>query len=392
MVFPGKPAWQSLLWLFGILVTTPVTMLLEYVIFEGFDGTRWPPAVMFTGGSVAAVVLLIAPRLGPRALPAAAIGAAVISAAVYYPAYDAEGWKERPDLGLLLLTPTAALLILLGLVVWRAEKRWAVATGVVVSAVVVAQPAIGRGKLTEMVIGFLLVCCVTLSCTIGLAARLARRARQRQIEHERLIQRTDFARDLHDFVGHHVTGMVVQARGAQAIAKRSPQQALDALDSIAEAGAEAMESLHRMVGLLRADDGGTTAPPITIDEISTMVERFNRGPGPEARLRLPDSTDGIPADVGTTAHRVALEGLTNVRKHGRNVTTVRIDVERAESELVVRVGDDGEVGKISGSGFGLRGLRDRVAEVGGEFEDGPAPTGGWLLAARMPLPSNGGTA
>ncbi|GAA3354022.1 hypothetical protein [Saccharopolyspora gregorii] len=99
MVFPGKPAWQSLLWLFGILVTTPVTMLLEFVIFEGFDGTRWPPAVMFTGGSVAAVVLLIAPRLGPRALPAAAIGAAVISAAVYYPAYDARGWPERPTSG-----------------------------------------------------------------------------------------------------------------------------------------------------------------------------------------------------------------------------------------------------------------------------------------------------
>lgn len=391
MVFPGKPPWQSLLWLSGIVLATPVTMLLEYVIFEGFDGVRWPPAVMYTGGAIAALVLLIAPRLGPRALPAATIGAAVVAAAAYYPAYDAEGWKERPDLACLLLTPTLALLILLGLVVWRSRKRWVVAAVVIVTASVVAQPAIGRGRLTELVLAFLLLCCVALSCTIGLAARLARRARLRQIEHERLLQRTDFARDLHDFVGHYVTGMVVQARGAQAIAKRSPQQALDTLDGIAEAGTEAMESLHRMVGLLRAEDGVTTAPLATIDEISTMVERFDRGPGPDARLRLPESTDGIPADVGTTAHRVVLEGLTNVRKHGRNVTAVRIDVERADSELVVRVGDDGTVGKISGSGFGLRGLRDRVAEVGGEFEDGPLPTGGWGLEARMPLPSNGGS-
>lgn len=387
MFFPGKPAWQSALWLLGVLLATPVLMLLDSVIYEGFDDTGWPVAVLLSGGAVGAVVLLISPRLAPRPLAAATITSALLAAAVYYPV----SWEDRPDLACLLLTPTAALLVLLGLVVWRADKRWVVATALVVIAVVVAQPATGRGRLTELVIAFLLLCCVVLSCTMGLAARLARRARLREIEHERLVQRTDFARDLHDFVGHYVTGMVVQARGAQAIAERSPQQALATLDSIAEAGTEAMESLHRMVGLLRSEDEATTAPLATIDEISALVERFDRGPGPDARLQLRGSTDGIPPGVGSTAHRVVLEGLTNVRKHGRNVTTVRINVERSDSEVVVRVVDDGAVGKISDKGFGLRGLRDRIAEVGGEFEDGPAPEGGWALRARMPLPSKGGT-
>lgn len=392
VLFPGKSAWQSALWLCGIVLATPALMLLEHVIYEGFDGARWPPAVIMSTGPIAAVALLIAPRAGARSLPGVTIAVAVIVAAVYYTAYRPGESQDRPDAALAVLTPTAALLILLGLVVWRAEKRWVAAAAVVVIPVVVAQPAIGRGKLTELVIAFLLLCCVVLSCTIGLAARLARRARLREIEHERLLQRTEFARDLHDFVGHYVTGMVVQARGAQAIAARSPQQALDTLDGIAEAGTEAMESLHRMVGLLRAEDGPTTAPLATIDEIATMVERFNRELGPDARLALRGSTEGIPPAIGSTAHRIVLEGLTNVRKHGQHVTTVRIDVQRADSELLVRVGDDGAVGKMPGSGFGLRGLRDRVAEVGGEFEDGPCAEGGWALEARMPLPSNGGTA
>ncbi|MGW1682527.1 sensor histidine kinase [Saccharopolyspora sp. NPDC002376] len=386
MFFPGKAAWQSTLWLLGILLATPVLMLLDYVIYEGFDETSWPVPVLMSAGAVGAVVLLIAPRLGPRELATATLATAVLAAAVYYPV----NWDDRPDVACALLTPTAVLLVLLGLVVWRAEKRWVVTTTLIVTVTVVAQPAIGRGRLTELVIAFLLLCSVVLSCTIGLAARLARQARLREIEHERLVQRTDFARDLHDFVGHYVTGMVVQARGAQAIAERSPQQALATLDSIAEAGTEAMESLHRMVGLLRAEDTATTAPLATLDEIATLVERFNRGPGPDARLQLRGSTDRIPPETSSTAHRVALEGLTNVRKHGRDVTTVRIDVERSDSKVVVRVGDDGTVGKISDKGYGLRGLRDRIAEVGGEFEHGPDPAGGWVIQARLPLPSNGG--
>jgi len=94
--------------------------------------------------------------------------------------------------------------------------------------------------------------------------------------------------------------------------------------------------------------------------------------------------------VGLTAYRVVQEALTNARRHGGDRVEVVLEVEG--EELVVQVHDDGKGGSAAGSGtpgFGLTGLQERVAAVGGRAAAGPAPEGGFTVRAVLPLRPGG---
>ena len=102
-------------------------------------------------------------------------------------------------------------------------------------------------------------------------------------------QRAEFARDLHDFIAHHVTGIVVQAQGARFIAEQDPQRVLLALEQIEQAGAETMASMRRMVGVLRdpqAPPDAPLAPVAGVAELAPLLDQFNGAGGPVARLHV----------------------------------------------------------------------------------------------------------
>ena len=166
--------------------------------------------------------------------------------------------------------------------------------------------------------------------SIGLGMRLLLADRRRQAAALRLEQRTEFARDLHDFVAHHVTGIVVQAQGAHAIADRRPELVPPALQRIEQAGSEALTSMRHMVGMLRDTDGEVALTPLAgIGEVRSLVEEFSAVGGARARLDLEGTFDDLPVEVTTTAHRVVMEALTNVRKHAHGCTEVRVRVDRS---------------------------------------------------------------
>ena len=132
-------------------------------------------------------------------------------------------------------------------------------------------------------------------------------------------QRAEFARDLHDFIAHHVTGIVVQAQGAQFVAEQDPKRVLLALEQIEQAGAETMASMRRMVGVLRDPQARPDAPLAPI----AGVRRAGRAGGaaspaaggPLARLHVDGDVHGLPVEVSTSAYRVVMEALTNMRQH-----------------------------------------------------------------------------
>src|SRR5439155_20087375 len=119
-------------------------------------------------------------------------------------------------------------------------------------------------------------------------------------------QRAEFARDLHDFIAHHVTGIVVQAQGARIVAADDPQRAIAALEQIERAGVETMASMRRMVGVLRAMDAEPDAPiaPLAgVVDLPTLVEGFTAaGPLP-ARLHVVGDVGQLPVEVGSSAYR-----------------------------------------------------------------------------------------
>jgi signal transduction histidine kinase len=95
---------------------------------------------------------------------------------------------------------------------------------------------------------------------------------------------------------------------------------------------------------------------------------------------------GLPPEVCLAAFRIAQEAVTNVVRHS-GADSCRIRVDRGEQEVTVEVDDRGRGGTPRpGSGFGLAGMRERAALLGGTLEAGPLPGGGFRVTARLPLP------
>ncbi|PKK15170.1 sensor histidine kinase [Thermomonospora sp. CIF 1] len=227
---------------------------------------------------------------------------------------------------------------------------------------------------------------------IGLYLRALDARRARALVEARRQERLALARDLHDFVAHHVTGIVVQAQAARFTARsgaaQSPEQLEAMLESIERAGTEALASMRRMVGLLRDDgDGsphGQARSARGLDRLAELVAAFT---DPPASLVLDPRVRDLPPEVAATVHRIVQEALTNVRKHAADATAVHVSVRRFPEGVEVAVRDDGRGGErhLPGGGFGLVGLAERAEALGGRLRAGPGPGGGWEVVAFLPI-------
>lgn len=230
----------------------------------------------------------------------------------------------------------------------------------------------------------------TAAVGAGLSLRLLDARARGVAEQVRRDERLELARELHDVVAHHITGMVVQAQGAQVVARRNPEQVGEYLGEMEAAGTEALAAMRRVVGLLRDADDAAPASPGP-EGLGALVERFRRQ-GPEVRLSPPDggADAGWPPEVTTTVYRVAREALTNVLRHAPGARSVTVAVEQGAGCVTVEVADDAPAAPARHphrGGYGLIGMRERVESLGGSLSAGPRPGGGWSVSATLPVPT-----
>ncbi|WP_100447576.1 sensor histidine kinase [Glycomyces xiaoerkulensis] len=229
---------------------------------------------------------------------------------------------------------------------------------------------------------------MAMSTVVGFGAYLRgldRLRRETQAEVRRA-ERMELAREMHDFVAHHVTGMVVLAQAAQ-VTDTDPRRSFAGIE---EAGLAALASMRRMVKMLRAEDAGAGVNPLgDLSQIEELVDRFSREGTDASCFISPDLADRVAPEIAATAHRVVRESLTNVRKHAQDARQVRVVVAAAGSGGVeVSVRDDGRAarGRLAetGAGMGLVGLGERVDAVGGRLRAEPRPEGGWEVGVWLP--------
>jgi signal transduction histidine kinase len=125
-------------------------------------------------------------------------------------------------------------------------------------------------------------------------------------------------------------------------------------------------------------------------DLQRLVESGSHGVPTSLRLDLPPD---LPHEVGRSALRLIQESLTNVGKHAAGVTEALVLAEVVGKELHIRVLDDGreQVDRPAGGsgGYGLVGMRERVALLHGRLTTGRGPDGGWRVEAWLPLEANG---
>ena len=197
--------------------------------------------------------------------------------------------------------------------------------------------------------------------------------------------RAEVARELHDVVAHSLSVIVVQAEGAKALATKKPEAAIEALDVIARTGRSSIEEMRRIVSLLRGGSDADFGPSPSLPQIPEMVAKA----GPRITLEMPEELPPVPESLGLTVFRVVQESVTNFLKHA-GPTAQAIATITCEPEAIdIRVTDDGVGVQASteGRGAGVRGMRERVAAMGGTFKAGPRTGGGYEVKVRLPLPS-----
>ncbi|GGO82463.1 sensor histidine kinase [Wenjunlia tyrosinilytica] len=348
---------------------------------------------VLTGALFAAVVLI--PGRLPLRWRAGIVGAA--SWAVTFAVVPGDSWARFSTWGML---ETAVLLWVLMLTVRRVQPpQLAMAEGALLSTAVIVMPLRIIAGTEALTFSFLLTFVVAAAIGLALYLRVLDARRIRAVDAVRQSERLELARDLHDFVAHHVTGIVVQAQAARTVGATSPQEVEPLLASIEQAGAEALASMRRLVQVLREDERTVARPAEGFTELTALTTEFSRT-GPYVSLRVAEAARGarLAPEVTTSAHRVVQEALTNVRRHAPSAASVLVRIGLVAGCLEVTVCNDapahgGHRGAPTGGhgGFGLVGLRERVEAVGGNLRAGPLPQGGWEVAARLPVLSMTGS-
>ncbi|MEU5909520.1 histidine kinase [Micromonospora sp. NPDC047527] len=373
---------------FGLLALFDLTVSAT----DGLGITALVLLLVSMGLAVATVPLwLPVHRLGSHRLPLAALALATVSLAVTAMLVVLTGgtvfartWGLAESAGLIGVVFVVSR--------WGAP-RFALWAAMAAGLAVAAMPLrIGTDSLL-VIFGLLQALAAVAAAGVGLYLRVIAAGRDRAIALVRAEQRAEFARDLHDFIAHHVTGIVVQAQGARFVAEQDPRRVIVALEQIERAGAETMASMRRMVGILRNPDAPPDAPlaPLAgVTDLAPLLSGFNGTASAPARLHVDGDLEGLPVEVSTSAYRVVMEGLTNTRQHAPDARSVDVSVRRTPDWLLVRVADDGATPRTAparGHGFGLLGLTERVRALDGTITAGPGVGGGWVLDAAFPLRS-----
>ncbi|MDT0278278.1 sensor histidine kinase [Blastococcus goldschmidtiae] len=219
----------------------------------------------------------------------------------------------------------------------------------------------------------------------------AARARAREEELARVealaAERRRIAREMHDVVGHAVTLMLLHTDAAQAGLRGREPATAQALDVVLRTGRTALDDLHRVLRLLRdpAEDNRSAGGPGTVAAIADLADAA-RGAGRDVVLTVDGAVRVLPAAVEATAYRIVQESLTNALKHAP-AARIEVALRFGERALEIEVADDGAGDcRTGGGGFGLAGIRERVALFDGRLTAGPRAHGaGWSTRAELPV-------
>ncbi|MGW8888409.1 sensor histidine kinase [Streptomyces sp. NPDC055749] len=312
-------------------------------------------------------------------------------------------WRRTRPLAMVKLAFGSVILLQVASLVAAPREPVGLDTGAVVLVLVYALPRWGSGR--EIVLGgaVILAACTLVTVTdetpvvekvagfvflllngvVGAAVRFRVTARERQLDQVRSREREQLARELHDTVAHHVSAMVIIAQAGRVLAGADPSAAVEALEGVEEEGARTLEEMRAMVATLRNRGAGAElAPPAGVADL----ERLVRTPGGRLRvdLGLDGELDALPPAVDAAVYRIVQESVTNAMRHAVDATEVVVRVTAERHTVRVSVRDNGQrTGRIR-AGYGLAGLRERAALLGGKLQAGPGADQGWHVEAELP--------
>ena len=206
-----------------------------------------------------------------------------------------------------------------------------------------------------------------------------------------MAERLRIARELHDMVAHSIGIIAIQAGSGRRVFDARPDEARDALAAIEATSRDTLSGLRRMVtGLRRAEpEPGPGQAPLGPVPGLAGIDRLvatTLDAGVKVEVDWHGSREPLPADIDMSAFRIIQEAVTNVIRHA-GTGQCQVCIDQQNGQLSIEVTDSGHGSAAAADGYGITGMRERAALLGGDFSAGPRPEGGFRVAARLPVPA-----
>jgi signal transduction histidine kinase len=362
--------------LVDVALFVAVTAVLSVVVSADQAGARSPDALAYLWAVGLGALMLIR-----RTMPRLVLAVTTLGFVAYYVA-------GYPAIG--VAVPISAALFSAA---EAGHGRAALATG---AAVLVGSTVfrLASGQSASFVLGYELAshaALITAVIALGYSVRTRRNLQRRTEQVVRLVtrqtamdaaahahdQQIALARELHDSIGH---SLAVASLFTDVAREASGGSRATALDRVKVAVGDAMTQLRSTVTLLRSAEGKVATQP-TLRELHRVLEAPVAA-GYDVNATVEDVA--ASPDVEACVYRMVQEAVTNTMRHS-NATRLTIAVRGAAGAVTVSVHDNGSGARPPRNtrGQGLRGMRERAAELGGTL-DVDAGSGGWRIHARLP--------
>jgi signal transduction histidine kinase len=323
-------------------------------------------------------------------------------------------WTIRPPIGPGPITPEVYVLAIAGGILAGAAPDTAAAAFVFVAVAAAGVRVELAGAFLIVALGALALAATVLvyngsgigvlAYTLGfiamaLAASTSRQSQMRAEQAELLLAQTQrsheestrIAREIHDVLAHTLAGLTIQLEATSSLVEQGADRdtVLARVQRAHALAREGLEETRQAVGVLRGESVPASAG------IEALVAEYRASADAPVELTVDGDPGRLAGPTGQAVLRVAQEALTNVRKHapGADVSVAVHAGERAGDDVVLLIEDrpSGAGAPIptgladSGGGYGLQGMRERAALLGGTLDAGAA-NGGWRVELRLPPP------
>jgi len=200
-------------------------------------------------------------------------------------------------------------------------------------------------------------------------------------------ERNRLAREIHDTLGHTLTGIIMGTDAGLALFDVAPEEAKKRMEVVAQSARDGLTDVRRSIKALRPD----TLERFTLEEaLKGLVENFRLTTSAQIAYFQEAEELQLDQDEEDALYRVVQEGLTNAVRHGKS-DRIEVRITRNEDVMSVFVRDNGTGCAKPEEGFGLRHMRERLEMLGGtmsygnlsrDAEDGYT---GFFIVVRLPV-------
>lgn len=236
--------------------------------------------------------------------------------------------------------------------------------------------------------------------TVTALAERAAALEAERVERERaaaVAERTRIAAELHDIIAHHISVIALQAGAARTMADSGSAPDVGLLSGIETASRQAMTEMRHALGIIRRSTDGA-APQPTSERLPELARQMTLA---GLTVSFTGSLGTLPGYIDISVYRIVQEALTNVLRHSA-AESAAVEFNRVGEQLEVSVTDPGpsrgrgpttvgprtddQPGPAMSSGYGLIGLQERLRRIGGTFDAGVRPDGGYQVRAVLTVP------